>query len=151
MSEPKEFRVLVTGSRWTTDGDAVLVRAKLRLACGPALAEGRPVVVVEGRCPRGGVDLVAQRWSEETPGVTNEGHPANWSEYGRQAGMLRNAAMVCLGADVVLAFPSPDSSGTWDCLKRAVRAGIPGRVYPVVGRRTDKVETVEIPGVSDVA
>ena len=27
--------------------------------------------------------------------------------------------------DVVYAFPSPDSKGTWDMIRRAVKAGVP--------------------------
>ena len=148
MSEPWPFRVIVTGSRWVTADDAALVRSKLRMVCGPALTAGRPVVIVEGRCPRGGVDLVAQCWAEETPGVTDEGHPADWKIYGRAAGNLRNTVMVQRGGDMFVAFPSPESSGTWDCVRKAARAGIPGRVYPIVGRDENKIETIGIPGVS---
>lgn len=139
--------MLVTGSRWTTGDDAVLVRHRLNRLCGPAIANGYLVIVVEGRSPRGGVDLVARLWAENTTGAIDEGHPADWDRYGRQAGMLRNAAMVRLGADVCLAFPSRDSVGTWDCVKRAVRAGIRAEVYPITGKLPEDIETVVIPGV----
>jgi hypothetical protein len=32
--------------------------------------------------------------------------------------------MVDLGADLCLAFPMPRSRGTWDCVRRAKKAGI---------------------------
>jgi len=31
----------------------------------------------------------------------------------------------------VLAFPAPDSRGTWDMVERAVKARIPVRIYPL--------------------
>jgi hypothetical protein len=41
--------------------------------------------------------------------------------------------MVSLGADLCLGFPGPGSKGTWDCLRKAVDAGIPTRVRSLGG------------------
>jgi hypothetical protein len=125
------YRVLVTGSRKTTDGDAAFVRDRLARTCSRALAAGRPVVIVHGRCPYGGVDLVAHQWAEATPGVTPEPHPADWDQHGKAAGMIRNSEMVKLGADECQAFPIPSSRGTIDCLTKAIKAGIPTHVWPL--------------------
>lgn len=124
------LRILVTGSRETTLEHEVLVGDVLRQITAQRRAAGLPVTVVEGRC-KTGVDLAAQLWAEITDGVADEGHPADWRQYGKRAGMIRNAAMVKLGADLCVAFPGPTSVGTWDCLKKAALAGIPGRVYPL--------------------
>jgi hypothetical protein len=126
------FRVLVTGSRKITETQAAFVRVILRRECSTALACVRPVVVVQGECPHGRVDLIARRWADAAQGVESEGHPADWETFGKRAGMVRNAEMVALGADICLAFPAPDSRGTWDCLTKAAKAGIHTRIYPLV-------------------
>ncbi len=133
MSGPYgDLRILVTGARGPlTPEQEDHVRAVLRRTASAALVLGKTVVVVEGRCPKGGVALVAQRWAEETPGVFDEGHPADWKRYGRGAGMIRNQHMVNLGADICLAFPNARSRGTWDCLRKAADTGVIGRVYPI--------------------
>lgn len=124
-------RILVTGSRQTTPEDDRHVWATLDRICAPVLAAGRPVVIVQGECHKGGVDLAARRWAEATPGAESEGHPADWNTHGKAAGMIRNGAMVALGAELCVAFPMLGSRGTWDCLKKAAEAGIVGRVYPI--------------------
>lgn len=126
-----EVRILVTGARTTTPENDQYVASVLRFIAAPILAGGGQVVVVEGRCPKGGVDRAAQKWAEATPGVVDKPYPADWSTHGKAAGMIRNAEMVAAGADICLAFPGPDSVGTWDCLKKAAAAGIIGRVYPL--------------------
>jgi SLOG family YspA-like protein len=132
VSAQKPFRILVTGSRRTTYSDNVFIRSKLEAASAPARVAGRKVVIVEGRCPVGGVDLAAQRWAEgQDSDVVNEGHVANWGSSGR-AGPERNAAMVAAGADLCLAFPRIGQSwGTWDCIRKAAEAGIPVRIWPL--------------------
>lgn len=128
---PIPFRVLVTGSRRVTEDHAQQIRATLARACSAAIANLRPVVIVQGECPYGGADLVAKQWATATDGVTSEDHPADWNTHGKAAGMLRNTAMVAAGADLCLAFPAPDSRGTWDCLTKAAKAGIHTRIYPL--------------------
>ena len=60
-----------------------------------------------------------------------ERYPADWKNRGNAAGPERNARMVKSGASICLAFPTPQSTGTWDCIHRAAAAGIPVRIYPV--------------------
>lgn len=121
----RTYRILVTGSRETTVDEDNYVQRVLYLAVMNPLAEGRDVVIVEGRCPKGGVDLAAQHFAESARGV------ADWSKHGRGAGMIRNAEMVAAGADICLAFPALDSRGTSDCLTKAWKAGIHTRIYPL--------------------
>lgn len=124
-------RVLLTGSRDCTEAEDRYVCATLDRVCGPWLAAGIKVIVVEGECPYGGVDRVGRRWAEATAGAEPEPHPADWSRHGKAAGMIRNGEMVEQGARICLAFPAVTSRGTWDCLQKAAKAGIPGRVYPL--------------------
>jgi hypothetical protein len=64
-------------------------------------------------------------------GIPVRKFPADWTKLGKSAGPIRNSEMVKFGADICLAFPDKDSVGTWDCLRKAVAAGIPVRIYPV--------------------
>ena len=124
-----EKRVLVTGSRELVNDHAVL--DVLDRVLGPGLSDGLDIVIVQGECPRGGVDKAAEMWALKTAGAINEGHPADWDRHGKAAGMIRNSEMVSLGADLCLAFPRVGSRGTWDCIRKAADAGIPVRIYPL--------------------
>ncbi len=123
------LRVLVTGARLVSPAGAALVESALTRVTAGARGSDRPVIVVEGMCPYGGVDEVARHWADAAPGVTVETHQPY--KLTAQEFRARNQRMVDAGADVCLAFPAPDSTGTWDCLRRAAKAGIPGRVYPL--------------------
>lgn len=48
-------------------------------------------------------------------------YPANWDRYGKSAGMVRNDQIVH-DCDVVLAFPTKESVGTWDTIRKAEKA-----------------------------
>lgn len=115
-------RILVTGSRKWTDRERIrmaLLWAWCELGCEP------DCVLVHGDCPTGADALAAEIWSLAHLPV--EAHPADWENLKRAAGPIRNQEMVNLGADLCLAFPLPESRGTFDCMKRAERAGIPVR------------------------
>lgn len=61
-----------------------------------------------------------------------EERPAGWDRHGKAAGGIRNQEMVdeqptC---DVLVAAPDPNSSGTYDCARRAEAAGIPVEWVP---------------------
>lgn len=74
---------------------------------------------------RGGDDW-ALGYAEER-GWEVDRHEADWRPggvYRPWAGNLRNQAMVDSGGDLCLGFPLPGSKGTFDCMKRAERAGI---------------------------
>jgi hypothetical protein len=126
------MRILVTGSRHTTSEDAQLVWQTLD-SCLPFATATTPLVIVHGACPYGGVDLSADQWALQQPYAVPERHPADWDSLGKAAGMARNSLMVSLGANLCLGFPGPGSRGTWDCLKKAVDAGIPTRVFSLRG------------------
>ena len=93
--------------------------------------------IIEGGAP--GADLVAQLWAERhhVPCVTI---PADWKRYGLSAGPVRNQRMIDMKPDVVLAFPSGTSRGTYivarsdagewyDTINRATHADILTYVY----------------------
>jgi hypothetical protein len=112
-------RILITGGRdWK---DSNLIRQ--------ALLENGPGIVVHGACR--GADTLAND-AAQALGWPTEAHPANFyplGKYDRAAGNKRNAKMVALGADICLAFPDPQSKGTWNCVNLAKRAKIEVLVF----------------------
>jgi hypothetical protein len=90
-----------------------------------------------GRRPTKSADYLAHLWCHFNR-IAEETHPAEWypnGTYDKAAGPKRNQRMVDKGACVCLAFPTEKSVGTWDCIKRANRAGIPVRIIPEKSRR----------------
>lgn len=83
------------------------------------------VTLRHGKCPYGGVDLVAHELGTEW-GWTIEQWPAR-EHRGRRLESERNRKMCAAGANLMVAFPGPHSTDTWDCLSWAVRYGIPFR------------------------
>jgi hypothetical protein len=119
-------RVLVTGSRSWTD-----IKTVYNTLTDHWLEVGN-FTLVHGACPTGADNYADQwaGWSSVYPGfnVTVETFPADWSQ-GKKAGPLRNQKMVDAGADICLAFPTDESRGTLDCIRRARAAGIPVKVF----------------------
>lgn len=74
--------------------------------------------IIEGGAP--GADTLAREWAKER-GVRCVTVPADWT-LGRRAGPLRNATMVAMRPDGVIAFPG--GSGTANCCAQARAAGI---------------------------
>lgn len=134
-------RILVTGSRDWTDRellfktlDDVVERITLdALRCGKAVSAATAILLVHGAAR--GADTIAAEWAALRYYAV-EPHPADWGRYGKkQAGAIRNSAMVALGASFCVAFPMvgppyPNKSGTSDCYTKAIRAGIPTLVVP---------------------
>jgi hypothetical protein len=129
MTDP--LRILVTGSRHCTLEQAEqIVVAVLNTVVNALADDDQDVIIVHGKCPQGGVDMVAHLWATENA-ATPEPHPADWDRHGVAAGPIRNTEMAALGARLCLAFPARKSPGTWDCIRKAVAAGIPAQIYPL--------------------
>jgi hypothetical protein len=128
------FRILVTGSREFADRPQ-MVRALSDASAIPG--RDRQLVLRHGGAR--GADAVADavwtdwhslyaRWLEP------EVFMADWNQYGKKAGSMRNTRMLKELAegeqvDVVLAFPLAKSIGTWDCIRKAEAMKIPIRNY----------------------
>lgn len=79
-----------------------------------------------------GVDRIAGQEAEKL-GLLVEAHPADWDRFGKSAGYRRNAEMIALGADLVLAFWDGKSRGTQHTIELARGAGIPVEVITTPG------------------
>ena len=114
------YVVLVTGSR-DPNHPSEKVRVALNLAHRGAKTLGLKMLLIHGDAP--GVDTIADRWAERQ-GVQRVKVPANWNGEGKRGGPIRNQLMLDFARpriDMVLAFPGPESKGTWDMVSRVWR------------------------------
>lgn len=120
--------VLVCGSRdWT---DASYIEGVLGF-----LEERHTLTVIEGGAV--GADRTAGRWAAKARqrGVGWVRFPADWGQFGRSAGPIRNQQMLDYGPHLVLAFKDGFDwgmrrGGTEDMVRRATAAGVPAVVFP---------------------
>ncbi len=131
----KDYRLPVTGWRgWQPEYKYVVVNAIWERVNNFLRAPSyEKFIIIDGECPRGGVDEFAHEYAlkltQTYPGEFGyERYPADFAKLGRKAGPIRNQQMVDAGANICLGFPGPGSRGTWDCLERAVNAGIPTEI-----------------------
>lgn len=105
--------VLVTGSRNHKDKDLIW----------SALDDLPISELIEGGAR--GADALARGYCREH-GIKVCTHNAGWGRYGRRAGPIRNQTMLDLHPDILLvvAFPLPESKGTWDMVRRARQSGL---------------------------
>jgi hypothetical protein len=94
------------------------------------LARNKRLVVIEGQAR--GADTMAGDWAEEAveslEDVDHWPFPADWEQFGKAAGPIRNRQMLTEGKpDVVIAFHDfiPNSKGTKDMVEIAKEAGVP--------------------------
>jgi len=122
-----DYRVIVTGSREFDDYTTVCLELGGVLKHLMATADPLPrIVVVHGAAK--GADTLADK-AARAFGMDVEPHPADWETHGKRAGFIRNAEMVALGADQVIALykQGAGNRGTDHCAKLAERAKIPVR------------------------
>lgn len=77
-----------------------------------------------GDCPTG-VDKYIREYN-----FNHQTYIAGWSRHGKAAGPMRNQAMID-DADALVAFPCPQSKGTWDAIRKATKKGIPVVIIPI--------------------
>ena len=88
-------------------------------------------MIISGGAP--GIDSLAERWALENgfrkridPNEIIEKelliYPAEWNKYGKAAGPIRNKFIVDK-MDIMIAIPSPTSTGTYNSISLAKQAG----------------------------
>lgn len=111
------FSILVCGGR--DYGDRIKLFRVL-----DEISKDRSVKIISGAAR--GADRLSVEWAKSR-GVPFLEFPADWSRYGRSAGVIRNQQMLDEALpDLVLAFPG--GTGTMDMVKRARRAGVDTRL-----------------------
>lgn len=107
------MRLLVCGGRDYADA------AKVKWALDSVNAKRPVTMLIEGGAL--GADRLAQQWAGEM-GIHYATVNAHWEKYGKAAGHRRNAAMLTLQPEGVVAFPG--GRGTTMMIKLAKEAGI---------------------------
>jgi hypothetical protein len=100
------------------------------------MSQFKPEVVIEGEAK--GADSLA-REAAEYFGVPVLKFPANWEQYGRAAGPIRNTQMLKEGKpDLVVAFHNDikNSKGTLDMVNQARKQNITVMVFTEQGLQT---------------
>lgn len=118
MKDPAPYSVLVCGGRNYYD------ELWLRFALDTISHRINLVEVVEGGAR--GADELAGAWAD-LHGKLRTTIPADWAQYGKRAGPIRNRKMLeylqaCGNAHMVIAFPG--GSGTANMVAQAEQAGI---------------------------
>jgi hypothetical protein len=123
------MKVLTTGSRtWRGVYGEWIIQLTLNRLEALAIALHSPLRLMNGACPEG-ADAIVQRWCDRR-GVPLDAFPADWANYGKAAGPMRNMYMVHLGADMCVAFLRDNSKGTEGTINLARAAKIPTFVVP---------------------
>lgn len=121
MSDYPPFRVIIAGTRSFNDYEL------LRDSCNNLLSEKQrthTVVVISGTAR--GADRLGERYAKER-GFQLRRFPADWEQYGKSAGHIRNAKMAD-NADALIAFWDGESKGTKNMIDNARRKGLAVRV-----------------------
>lgn len=120
-------RVMVTGSRdWDVPG--IIFNALWDLAEEQADEKGRVrLTLIHGDCR--GADKTAANAAFAIGCFDVEAYPAEWRNYGKAAGFIRNKVMLETKPDIVLAFQKNGSRGTQHVIDRAKEMGIPVKVH----------------------
>lgn len=115
------MRVIVCGSRRWHDRRAI----ERRLYDLAIAANGEEITIVHGGAQ--GADRIAEQEAQKA-GLLIEKHPAQWGSLGKRAGLIRNAHMASLGADLCIAFWDGRSTGTAHMMEEARKREIPVEV-----------------------
>lgn len=118
------FRVIVAGSRGFND------YAALQTVCDKLLAKKKQIhniVIISGTAR--GADTLGEQYARER-GYTVERFPADWQQYGKAAGPIRNRLMA-RNADALIAFWDGNSIGTKNIITEAKKKGMVVRIYNI--------------------
>jgi hypothetical protein len=88
---------------------------------------GRPTKIIHGNAR--GADTMAADWATQMA-IEVQSFPADWAAHGVFAGPHRNQQMLDDGKpELVVAFPTRKSTGTWDMVRKAKKAGVETMTY----------------------
>lgn len=113
------LRIIIAGSRRFDNYN--FMRAKLRRVD----IGNYDVTVISGTAK--GADRLGEQWAKNHK-FNIERYPANWSMYGKTAGIIRNRQMA-EHADMCVVFWDGESKGTLNMIQTARDVGIPVYVF----------------------
>ena len=113
------MRTIIAGSRTGTPEDL----AQALNACPFTYAI---TIVLSGTAQ--GIDRAGEQWAREN-GIPLERYPAQWTEHGKAAGLMRNAEMADR-ADALVAVWDGKSKVTENMISQARRKGLEVFVWP---------------------
>jgi len=116
------LKVIIAGSRGF--GDYYLLANKCSKILIGAMSKDGEVEIVSGGAD--GADKLGERYAAEK-GLSVKLFPADWKQYGKAAGPLRNKQMAEY-ADALIAFWDGVSPGTKDMIEQATAKGLKTRV-----------------------
>ena len=122
MKTKATFRVIIAGSRGFDD------YAVLQTVCDNFLSpqkQTRNIVIVSGTAK--GADALGEKYARER-GYAVERFPADWQQYGKTAGPVRNRLMAD-NADALISFWDGHSTGTQNMIMEAKKKGMVVRIY----------------------
>ena len=114
-----EYRFFITGSR------DLIINEDIKKVLADLYAKGinpKKMVMVVGDA-KGVDDSATKLWQDA--GLKIEIYKADWGQFGKKAGMIRNIAMLDSGVDYGYGFCKNNSKGTSGMLKKALEYGIP--------------------------
>ena len=107
------MKVIVAGSRDVRDFDAVSKAIK---------DSGFEVTLIIHEGARG-VDTLAEKWAVKND-IPFEKYPADWDQYNKAAGHIRNSQMAAAG-EALVAIRKDGSRGTTNMIEQAKKKGLP--------------------------
>ena len=117
----EEFRVIIAGGRQFND------YALLSAKCDGILSQKRithKIIIISGTAR--GADTLGEQYARER-GYTLRQFPADWNQFRKSAGYLRNCQMAD-NADALIAFWDGESSGTKNMVEIARERNLAVRV-----------------------
>ena len=124
----KYFKVIVAGSRNYYNKDFIYNKLDILLS-----KINKPVQIVSGLAK--GVDSIAVDYANDR-GLSIKTFVANWDEYGKKAGILRNIEMGDY-ADALIAFRLDNSVGTSHMIDYAKTKNLKIRIYELSSNKTN--------------
>jgi hypothetical protein len=128
------MRILITGSRTWDLYESISTRITEAILDWvqdhPGLEKGpiNWVTIVHGNCPKG-ADALADHFATKILRCEVEPFDADWRQFGKRAGFVRNRRMVNTMPDVCLAFIRDRSKGATGCRDLAKAKGIPTETF----------------------
>ena len=110
-----DYKVIIAGGRDFSD------YSLLKESADKILQKHLPEVTIVSGCASG-ADKLGERYAIER-GLNIIKKPADWKQYGKSAGIIRNAEMADI-ADGLLAFWDGQSKGTKNMVDRARHKGL---------------------------